>query len=58
MKKVDRIESMLDQALEMTFPASDPYALYFPETDRAPADARARREREPRREARPTRTPR
>jgi hypothetical protein len=27
----DRTELMLDQALEMTFPASDPIAIYVPE---------------------------
>jgi hypothetical protein len=31
----DRTESMLDQALEMTFPASDPFTIYRPEADDA-----------------------
>lgn len=36
----DRIDTMLDHALEMTFPASDPFTIYFPETEREDADAR------------------
>ena len=31
----DRTESMLDQALEMTFPASDPITIYLPESEDA-----------------------
>jgi hypothetical protein len=27
----DRIDAMLDHALEMTFPASDPFTIYLPE---------------------------
>lgn len=33
MKAEDRIEAMLDHALEMTFPASDPFTIYFPEVE-------------------------
>ena len=31
MRPEDRLEKMLDQALEMTFPASDPIAIYVPD---------------------------
>jgi hypothetical protein len=34
-KMQDRTELMLDQALEMTFPASDPIAIYRPERNDA-----------------------
>ena len=30
MSTQDRLDLMLDHALEMTFPASDPIALYIP----------------------------
>ena len=33
MKLEDRIDAMLDSALEMTFPASDPFTVYFPEVE-------------------------
>ena len=39
MKFEDRTDAMLDHALEMTFPASDPFTIYFPERD--PDDAAA-----------------
>jgi hypothetical protein len=29
----DRINAMLDHALEMTFPASDPFTIYLPEAE-------------------------
>ena len=38
-KVQDRTEMMLDQALEMTFPASDPIAVYLPERDDVDATA-------------------
>jgi hypothetical protein len=41
MKIEDRIDRMLDHALEMTFPASDPFTIYFPEIEREDEDARA-----------------
>ena len=31
MVRVDRTSAALDAALEMTFPASDPIAVYLPE---------------------------
>jgi hypothetical protein len=31
MRVEDHIDAMLDYALEMTFPASDPFAVYCPE---------------------------
>ncbi len=31
MRAEDRVDAMLDHALEMTFPASDPFTIYFPE---------------------------
>lgn len=31
MKAEDPIEAKLDYALEMTFPASDPFTIYIPE---------------------------
>jgi hypothetical protein len=31
MRIEDRVDAMLDQALEMTFPASDPISVYIPE---------------------------
>jgi hypothetical protein len=34
MKTEDRVDRMLDHALEMTFPASDPISVYMPETAR------------------------
>src|SRR4051812_6083303 len=34
MNTDDRIDAMLDHALEMTFPASDPFTIYFPEVER------------------------
>jgi hypothetical protein len=34
MRTEDRVDRMLDQALEMTFPASDPISVYIPETAR------------------------
>lgn len=33
MNAEDRIEAKLDYALEMTFPASDPFTVYIPEVD-------------------------
>jgi len=33
MRTEDRIDRMLDEALEMTFPASDPFTVYMPEAD-------------------------
>ena len=33
MRPEDRIDAMLDHALEMTFPASDPFTVYFPEPE-------------------------
>jgi hypothetical protein len=33
MNAEDRIDAMLDHALEMTFPASDPFSIYFPEVE-------------------------
>ena len=39
-KLQDRTDAMLDQALEMTFPASDPFTIYFPDriSDRTDAE--------------------
>ena len=34
MRVEDHVDTMLDSALEMTFPASDPFTIYFPETRR------------------------
>ena len=36
MRPEDRIDAMLDHALEMTFPASDPFTVYLPEAEPAP----------------------
>jgi hypothetical protein len=33
MRAEDRIDAMLDHGLEMTFPASDPFTIYFPEIE-------------------------
>jgi hypothetical protein len=33
MRVEDRIDAMLDHAIEMTFPASDPFTIYFPEVE-------------------------
>jgi len=33
MRTEDRLDRMLDEALEMTFPASDPFTVYMPEVD-------------------------
>ncbi len=33
MRAEDHIERMLDQALEMTFPASDPFTIYVAELE-------------------------
>ena len=33
MKAEDRIEAKLDYALEMTFPASDPFTVYITKVD-------------------------
>ena len=33
MRTEDRVDRMLDSALEMTFPASDPIAIYIPDAD-------------------------
>lgn len=33
MRLEDHMDRMLDQALEATFPASDPISLYMPEID-------------------------
>jgi hypothetical protein len=38
MNAEDRIDRALDHALEMTFPASDPFTVYIPEDDRASDD--------------------
>ena len=35
MRLEDHMDRMLDQALEATFPASDPISLYLPETGTA-----------------------
>lgn len=35
MRTADRIDKMLDEALEMTFPASDPFTIYIPEANAA-----------------------
>jgi hypothetical protein len=34
MNAEDRVDRALDYALEMTFPASDPFTVYMPENDR------------------------
>ena len=34
MRTEDRFDRMLDEALEMTFPASDAFTVYMPEPDR------------------------
>jgi hypothetical protein len=39
MRVEDHIDAMLDHAIEMTFPASDPFTIYLPEADREPAPA-------------------
>jgi hypothetical protein len=39
MKTEDRVDELLDQALEMTFPASDPFTVTIPEVDAAGAAA-------------------
>ena len=31
MRNTERLDRMLDEALEMTFPASDPFTVYRPE---------------------------
>lgn len=41
MRIEDRFDRMLDQALEMTFPASDPISIYMP-TDVSAAKASRR----------------
>jgi hypothetical protein len=33
MRTEDRLDRLLDEALEMTFPASDPFTVYMPEVD-------------------------
>ena len=33
MRTEERLDRMLDEALEMTFPASDPFTVYMPERD-------------------------
>ena len=33
MRTEDRFDRMLDEALEMTFPASDAFTIYMPEVD-------------------------
>ena len=33
MRTEDRVDAMLDHALEMTFPVSDPFTIYFPEVE-------------------------
>lgn len=47
MNAEDRMDAMLDHALEMTFPVSDPFSIYVPETesgnDEAILDSRASR---------------
>jgi hypothetical protein len=35
MRTQDRLDRMLDEALEMTFPASDPFTVYMPEKESA-----------------------
>lgn len=39
MRTEDHMDRMLDQALEATFPASDPISLYMPEIDAADEQA-------------------
>lgn len=46
MKAEDPIEAKLDYALEMTFPASDPFTIYIPEANRALAASRFRAQTE------------
>ena len=43
MRVEDRIDAMLDHAIEMTFPASDPFTIYFPEVKPADATQAARK---------------
>ena len=40
MRNEDRVDALLDHALEMTFPASDPFSIYSPpvESDDALAE--------------------
>ena len=42
MRNEDRVDALLDQALEMTFPASDPFSIYSPPVD--PDEALAERD--------------
>ena len=39
MKTEDRLDELLDQALEMTFPASDPFTVTLPGIEAADAAA-------------------
>jgi hypothetical protein len=43
MRVEDHTDAMLDHAIEMTFPASDPFTIYFPEAEPGEA-AKAERE--------------
>ena len=45
MRNEDRVDALLDQALEMTFPASDPFTIYSPPVD--PEETLAERGRTP-----------
>ena len=51
MRPEYRVDAMLDHALEMTFPASDPFTVYFPEAE--PAAKAAPAEQEPELEVAP-----
>jgi hypothetical protein len=44
MRLEDRIDAMLDHALEMTFPASDPFTVYFPEVETGDKPAEVERD--------------
>jgi hypothetical protein len=46
MRLEDRIDAMLDHALEMTFPASDPFTIYFPEVETGDEPAEVKRDLE------------
>ena len=45
MRTQERLDRMLDEALETTFPASDPFTVYIPEPDIADIRAHAEVER-------------
>ena len=44
MRTQERLDRMRDEALEMTFPASDPFTIYMPEPDIAEITGRAQGE--------------